>query len=64
MNHSSVDDQEIGIAHEVKSPENYINLPRRQYWLRKPSFQINLKCFQKVATEFFKRFCLMEFSTD
>jgi len=51
------------MAHEV----NHLKTSLRtmgQYWLGKikaqTSFQINLKCFQKITTEFY----FMEFSSD
>jgi len=51
----SRNDQEIGVAHKEKSPENqprFSQTMMEQYWLHiTKSFQINLKCFQKVATE-------------
>ena len=47
------------MAHQVKSPENqpqFSQTTMGQYWLcktkPKTSFQIDPKCFQKVATEF------------
>ena len=55
----SWDDQEVGMAHEVKSPENQAQLSQTmmgQYWLgkKKPkqAFRSTQNCFQKVATEF------------
>jgi len=54
----SRDDKEVGMAHELKSPKNqpqFSQTTMGQYWLGKTkSSQINLKCFQKVATEFKK----------
>jgi len=54
----SRDEQEVGMVHEVQSPENQPQFPQTmmgQYWLGKTnaqtSFQIDPKCFQKVATE-------------
>ena len=52
----SSDDEEVGVANEVKSPKNqpqFSQTTMGQYWLgiAQTSFQINLKCFQKVATE-------------
>jgi len=35
-----------------------------QHWLAQKSFQIDPKCFQKVATEFFLKNYSTEFSTD
>jgi len=55
----SRDDKEVGVAHEVKSPENQPQISQMamgQYWLGKTkpkkSFQIDPKYFQKVTTEF------------
>jgi len=58
----SKDDQEVGVAHEVKALENqpqFSQMMVGQYWLgiTKPMqrrFPIDPKCFQKVATEFLK----------
>jgi len=53
------------MAHEVKSHENqpqFSQTTMGQYWLlAQTSFQVNLKCFQKVATELKKNY-LTEFS--
>jgi len=55
----SKDNQEVGVANKVKSIENqhqFTQTVMGQYWLGKTepktSFQIDPKCFQKVATEF------------
>jgi len=45
------DNEGLGVDHNVNSAKN-----QPQFWLA--SFQINLKCFRKVATKF------REFSTD
>ena len=52
MNHNSRDDEEIGVAHKVKSPVNQPQISQvtmGQYWLGKTkpktSFQVNPKCF-------------------
>jgi len=67
----SRDDQEVGVVHEVISPENQPQLSQTmmgQYWLGKTKpkqvFRLDPKCFQNVATEFKKKEYLTEFSTD
>ena len=49
----------VGMAHEIISPKKQPQFPLttiKQYWLGetkpKTSFQIDLKCFQQVDTEF------------
>ena len=53
----SRNDEEVGMAHEVKSSENQPQISQKTmglYWLG--NFQINPKCFQEVAMEFEKNF--------
>ena len=55
MNHNSGDDEEIGVAHEVKSPENQLQFSQTtmgQYWLGKTKPKQAFRSIQKVATEF------------
>jgi len=55
----SRDKKRVGVAHEINPPKNQPQIFQKtmgQYWLDKTkpkSFQIDLKFFQKVATEFF-----------
>ena len=54
----SRDNQEVGVAHEVKSPKNkpqFFQMTMGQYWLGKTKpkqAQIDHKYFQKVAMKF------------
>jgi len=48
----SRDDEEVEVAHKVKSPENQFSQTIWQYWLGKLSPNKLSDCFQKVAMEF------------
>jgi len=67
MNHNSRDDQEVGVAHEVKSPENQPQFSMGQYWLGKTkpkqAFRSTRNAFKKLPRNLIF-FHLMEFSTD
>ena len=55
----SWDDQEVGVAHEVKSPENQPQFPQMmlgQYWLHKTkpkqAFRLTGNAFKKLPWKF------------
>ena len=53
----SRDDQEVGVAHKVKSPENqpqFSQMTMGWYWLGKIKLSDQPKMLLKVATEFKK----------
>jgi len=58
MNHNS-DNQEVGVAHKVKSPENqpqFSQIMMRQYWLGKTklkqAFRLTQNAFKKLPRNF------------
>jgi len=62
MNHNSRDDQEVGVAHEVKSPENqpqFSQMRMGQYWLSKTkpkqAFRSTRNAFKKLPRNFKKK---------
>jgi len=66
----SRDDEEVGVAHEVKSPENQSQISQMAmglYWLGKTkpkkAFRSTQNAFKKLSRNF-KKIYLMEFSTD
>jgi len=66
----SRDDEEVGLAHEIKSPENqpqFSQMAMGQHWLGKnkpkQAFRSTRNAFKKLPQNFLK-FYLMEFSTD
>jgi len=66
----SRDDQEVGVAHKVKSPKNqpeFSQMTMGQYWLGKTkpqkAFRSTRNAFKKLLWNF-KFFYLTEFSTD
>jgi len=57
----SRDNQEVGVAHEAKSPENYPNFPKTimgQYWLGKTkpkqAFRLIRNAFKKLLRNYKK----------
>ena len=61
-------DEEVGVAHEVKSPENQPQLSQTtQYWLGetkpKQAFRSTRNAFKKLPQNV-KKMYLAEFSTD
>ena len=67
----SRDDQEVGLAHEVKTPENqpqFSEMTMGQHWLGKTkpkqAFRSIRNTFKKLPWNFFKKIYLTEFSTD
>ena len=66
----SRDDEEVGMAHEVKSPENqpqFSQMTMGQYWLGKTKpkqvFRSTRNTFKKLSRNFKKNY-LTEFSSD
>jgi len=48
----SRDDSEVGLTHEVKSPENQPQFSLGQYWLGITKLSDQPEMLSKVATEF------------
>ena len=66
----SRDDEEVGMGHKVKSPENHPQISQMamgQYWLGKTkpknAFRSTRNAFKKLSWNL-KNFYLSEFSTD
>jgi len=64
----STDNQEVGVAHEVKSPENEPQFSQTtmmgQYWLGPNKLSDQPKMLSKTCHGILKKVYLTEFSTD
>jgi len=63
----SRDDQEVGVAHEVKSPENqpqFSQMTMGQYWLGITKLSDQPEMLSKSCYVILKKNYLAEFSTD